>query len=372
MPVSGSFLTVLILCAAVAICLSVCAYADPLGRWLKVMDYPSVERKRHEHPTPQVGGIAIMLALAFWIAAMLFAGFGNVSLLVAILLCGAGVTLVGLTDDQSSTTPLVRLLSLAVFLGIAFVIAPELLTSTIRWGNFEPTTIVPWAYYMLAGFAVVGLVNAVNMADGQNGVVLSMFMIWSLCLLTIGDNTIAAVAVVVLIAAAVAFVFNVRGKLFLGDGGTYGVTFVLALLSIYAHARGEVKAGTVIVWYFIPVADCLRLLISRPLHGKSPLNGDRDHFHHRLEDKLGKHLGLATYAGTVGVASVVSTLAPQFALVCLTVLTAVYFSFAGLTDSEKVATGELETGDAQDQWQQTNIVAFGTDGLSGRKHSGMV
>lgn len=368
MPVSGSLLTDLILCAAVAISLSICVCADPLGRWLKVMDYPNAKRKRHARPTPQVGGIAIMLALIFWVVVMLFAGFGNMPLLIAILLCGTGVTLVGLTDDQSSTTPLVRLLSLVVFLGVAFVIAPELLTSTIHWGSFEPTAITPWVYYALAGLAVVGFVNAVNMADGQNGIVLSMFMIWSLCLMVVGDKTIAAVAGLILVTAAVVLVFNVRGKLFLGDGGTYGVTFVLALLSIFAHARGEVKAGTVIVWYFIPVADCLRLLISRPLRGKSPLTGDRDHFHHRLEDKLGERLGLATYAGTVGITSVVSSVAPQFTLVCITVLTAIYFSFAWLTDSEVMA-GNRETDETADQWQSVNIVPFGAESLANRKRS---
>jgi UDP-GlcNAc:undecaprenyl-phosphate GlcNAc-1-phosphate transferase len=138
--------------------------------------------------------------------------------------------------------------------------------------------------------------------------------------------------------------FNLRGKLFLGDCGSYGVTFALGLLVALAHARGEVPLETVIVWFFIPVADCLRLLISRPLRGMSPFESDRDHFHHRLEDKLGKNQGLATYAATVAVSSLVATLDPRFALVCLCVLSAFYFSFAWLTDANTVAVSKPESG----------------------------
>lgn len=372
MPANEPSLIVFALCTAASGSLIICVNADLIGRRLKVMDYPDSERKRHGRPTPQVGGIAITLALAFLATAMLMTGYGDTPLLLCVLLCGAGAALVGFADDQSSTTPLARLLSLTVFLGLAFTIAPGLYAPMIHWGSFEPTPIVPWAYYALAGLAVLGLVNAVNMADGQNGVVLSMFVVWSACLLIIGDKTIAAVAAILLVTSAVAFVFNVRGKLFLGDCGTYGVTFVLSLLTIFAHARGEVRVGTIIVWYFIPVMDCLRLLISRPLRGKSPFAGDRDHFHHRLEDKLGQHLGLATYASAVGLTSAVSAVAPRFALLCLTVLTAFYFSFAWLTASEAAAARDRDKDEGLGRLEPANIIAFGAKGSAERKSDGML
>ena len=133
-----------------------------------------------------------------------------------------------------------------------------------------------------------------------------------------------------------------------------------------AHARGQVSLETVVVWFFIPVADCLRLLISRPLRGRSPFLADRDHFHHRLEDKMGKQQGLACYLAAVSLSSVVAALEPRFALVCLSMLSAFYFSFAWLTDANVPAKEEPEaevaTGD--------NVIALKAGTLADRRRKG--
>jgi hypothetical protein len=50
---------------------------------------------------------------------------------------------------------------------------------------------------------------------------------------------------------------------------------------------------------------------------------------------------------SVGATSFIAALAPQFALVCIIVLTAIYFSFAFLTDSAAVRV--MDTGRVQDE-----------------------
>ena len=45
---------------------------------------------------------------------------------------------------------------------------------------------------------------------------------------------------------------------------------------------------------------------------------------------------MVAYIASVGATSFIAALAPQFALVCIIVLTAIYFSFAFLTDSAVV------------------------------------
>ena len=180
------------------------------------------------------------------------------------------------------------------------------------------------------------------MADGQDGVVGSMFAVWSTCLMLVSSGPSQHLASLMLGASLVFLAFNLAGRLFLGDCGTYGVTFVFALMAITAHAEAQVKIETVVVWFFVPVMDCLRLIISRPLRGRSPLSGDRDHFHHRLEDKVGKKLGLAAYAGAVASSSLIATLEPRFALLSFAVLAAFYFSFAWLTDASTFAVHETQ------------------------------
>ena len=361
----------LFLLVAVAIALVICGNADIIGERLRVVAYPDSQRKRHDHPTPQVGGIAILLGLVVFLGSLyLFDRSADQPLLRAILLCAAGLGVVGFEDDQNETSPISRILLLLVFMGVAFVIEPQFITLKLNWGSFIPPPIPFWACMLVMGVAVVGFVNAVNMADGQNGVAGSMYVVWSGCLLFVTSGTSQQIAGVLFVLSLVFLVFNLRGKLFLGDCGSYGVTFVLGLLVLLAHARGEVSLETVIVWFFIPVADCIRLLVSRPLRGVSPFMGDRDHFHHRLEDKLGKNQGLATYAVAIGASSLIATLDPRFALVCLCALSAFYFSFAWLSDATTVSVSQPELESDKAAAAADNVVPLTGDGAGDRRRQG--
>jgi len=109
-----------------------------------------------------------------------------------------------------------------------------------------------------------------------------------------------------------------------GRWGTYGVTFVFGILAINAHNTGAVSAETVAVWFFIPIVDCLRLMISRVRRGQAPSEGDRNHFHHRLQDVFGTTYSCIIYLGAVGASSLMATLVPKLSLVCLALLCAFY------------------------------------------------
>jgi UDP-GlcNAc:undecaprenyl-phosphate GlcNAc-1-phosphate transferase len=278
-------------------------------------------------------------------------------MLAALMLCATGVGLIGFADDQASIAPLTRILLLIVFLALAFFVDPGLIAGRLNWGSFEPTPIPVWGYCVLLALTTVGIVNAVNMADGQNGLVPSMFVVWALCLVMVGDPLVAQAALILAILSFVILLFNLRGSLFLGDCGSYGVTFLLGLLTVLSHAEGRVSIETATVWFFIPVVDCLRLILTRSLQGRSPMAPDTDHFHHRLQAKLGDSYGLVAYICSVAGCSIISAIAPQFALVCLIVLASIYFSFAWLAESTAmVADGQVDDGLFDLSGDFTNVV----------------
>lgn len=335
---SSATLAIFIDLIAFAAAWLICINADAIGRRLGVMDYPNEARKSHPRPTPLVGGIGILVPLLIWLVGAVVSGYLKDQQFAAMLiLCAAGVGLAGFADDQTNTTPLSRILALLVFLGVAMTLAPGLVAGSLNWGSFAPTPMPPALYAGLIALTFAGIVNAVNMADGQNGLVPGMFVIWSLCLALSRDPAVAAVAQILAAAGAVILYFNLRGKLFLGDCGSYGVTFVLGLLALTAYAHGHITIETVTVWFYFPVADCLRLIITRRLQGSSPFAPDTDHFHHRLQGKLGTRYGLAAYLGCVALSSFAAVLAPRFSLVALIIMTAIYFSFAFLTDRPAAA-----------------------------------
>ncbi|HET9801841.1 MAG TPA: MraY family glycosyltransferase [Candidatus Acidoferrum sp.] len=296
--------------------------------------------------TPLVGGLAIMVPLLMWIGAVLLSGHaGDLRFEQAIFLCGAGATLVGFADDQSSISPSSRILLLFVLTTIALVIAPQLLPATINWSNLAPYVLAPRMAYGLIALAMVGFVNAVNMADGQDGIVTGMFVIWAACLTMVSGQVSQNIAQVLLVGSIIVFLYNIAGRVFLGDAGTYGVTFVFGILAIQAHNSGAVSAETIAVWFFIPIMDCLRLMVTRVRKGAIPSDGDRNHFHHRLQDLVGKTYGLVIYLGAVGSSSLVTALVPRLSLLCLLLLGAFYFGLILLDPEPGFETAAPATAD---------------------------
>jgi UDP-GlcNAc:undecaprenyl-phosphate GlcNAc-1-phosphate transferase len=345
MPSTLSFASDAILVGALVAELLVLTHAQRIGEALRVMDQPDHIRKRHSHVTPLVGGLAIMVPLLICTGATIVRGEASDDRFeLAILLCGAAAALLGYTDDQSPISPSSRLLSLFLLTAIALVIAPQLLPARLISGVLPSLPLAPWAAYGLITIATPGFVSSVNMADGQNGIVMGMFVIWSTCLMIVTGGFEQDLSRVLLVASALAFFFNISGKVFLGDGGTYGVSFILGLLAICAHNAWGVSAATIAVWFFIPVADCVRLIISRAMNGRAPSDGDRNHFHHRLEAHVGRRGGLIVYLGAVAVPSLVATRFPQLAMPCLLVLLLFYLSLTWF-DAElihEVRYGALE------------------------------
>src|SRR5690242_16337633 len=91
----------LMLIVSVLVAVIVCLNARPIGMWLGVMANPDGIRRRHSTPTPQVGGIAIVLALCTWLAGMVWSGAPlERALLQSLFFSAFGVGLVGMADDQ--------------------------------------------------------------------------------------------------------------------------------------------------------------------------------------------------------------------------------------------------------------------------------
>ena len=63
----------------------------------------------------------------------------------------------------------------------------------------------------------------------------------------------------------VTMIFNLRGALFLGDSGAYASGMAISLLTIYVYntTNGTLHADVVVVWFIVPVLDCLRLIVTR-------------------------------------------------------------------------------------------------------------
>ncbi|MCA3255691.1 MAG: hypothetical protein INF91_08760, partial [Alphaproteobacteria bacterium] len=134
-----------------------------------------------------------------------------------------------------------------------------------------------------------------------------------------------------LVALGVTFWFNMQSRLFLGDGGSYGIGAFIALLTVSIHndatpgiAGAAITPLQIIAMFLIPVIDTVRLMVARKLRGGSPFEGDRNHLHHHLFNRWGWPRGLVVYAALVGIPNLVAQVEPASAWLAIVVMLSVY------------------------------------------------
>lgn len=322
MVITAGFVPYGFAAAAAALALLICVNRERLAEWLDLFDHPDGVRKRHLIPLPLVGGIAILAALSTSIVAEMAFGMGaDRHLQLVLVLCGLGVGLVGFADDQRDLGAPARIFLLVVFAAIALALDPRLFPAVLHWTRGTATPVSPAVYAVLFAVAAVGIVNAINMADGRNGLVGSMFLTWSFCLLLWGSRPVTAGALAIAAATPVFLVFNLGGKLFLGDCGSYGGAFAIGIMAASAHANARLPLETIAVWFCLPVLDCLRLIAIRIAQKRSPFSADTEHLHHYLERRFGRGPATAIYISAVSISSLLATFAPQCSPICLGFLT---------------------------------------------------
>jgi UDP-GlcNAc:undecaprenyl-phosphate GlcNAc-1-phosphate transferase len=150
-------------------------------------------------------------------------------------------------------------------------------------------------FLLLALTFIVGLINAVNMSDGVDGLAgassAAAFFWLAVIGFDFGQHRLG-LQTLALAAACLGFlVFNMRHRwrmkasLFLGDGGSTLLGAALAGTSLILASGEPAIAFPVLLWVVaVPVIDTLSLIIRRLAVRRSPFSADRQHLHHLLMD----------------------------------------------------------------------------------------
>jgi len=287
----------------------ICLNSSTLGAFTQLIDRPDLGRKLHGRDTPIVAGLAMMIpALALTIAETLL--FHANSFMLPVTFAASMVMAVGVLDDRLDVSPAWRFLALFFVVYVAFSVEPLFVIRTLNLDLLGNKLSIP--LHSLAGpvtlLMVVGFTNAVNMADGMNGQLLGSMLIWSMLLLRYVPAAETAPIAGLVCCSAAALVFNLRGKVFSGSAGAYaGAVFVgLSAIAIYRETHSNLAAVTVAIWFWLPVADCLRLMATRMLASRSPFSGDRQHLHHHLLARMSHANALTVYLALLGLPALVT------------------------------------------------------------------
>ncbi|MGA7676573.1 MAG: MraY family glycosyltransferase [Rhizomicrobium sp.] len=263
----------------------------------KLIDKPDRVRKLHEAETPLIGGLAVLVP-SFAVSVIYLVQYAHAPFMVAAVAASAFTLIVGVIDDRWGLSPVWRIVALTFAIFAVFSAYPILMLHTLRFGYVGLTGISlgPLAAPLTA-IIILGFVNSANMADGMNGQFLGSMVIWSLFILWHLGPQIGEPFIAIICSTLVALVFNLRGRLFSGSAGAYAGSLFVAFgaIAAYRQANYAMSALLPVCWFWLPVLDCLRLMVSRVLDGKTPFAGDRNHFHHMLQDYMRVRFALPIY-----------------------------------------------------------------------------
>jgi UDP-GlcNAc:undecaprenyl-phosphate GlcNAc-1-phosphate transferase len=263
----------------------------PLADRFGLTDKPD-ERKQHGVPTPMHGGLTILLVLVT--TAAIFHDLSSSSAW-AFYLAGGLLLLVGLADDLKDLSWRWRIgAQVLAAIGMMYLggVSVQQLSDVVGVQHFS----LGWLALPVTVFVVVGMINALNMADGVDGLAGGQAMVSLLLFVAFAlyaGNYAAAERLLAVAAAVAGFLcWNLRrpglprAEVFLGDAGSMLLGFIIAWTAIRlsqspAHPVSPVLGPWTIA---LPLVDTCSLILRRLRGGSSPFGADRNHLHHLLLD----------------------------------------------------------------------------------------
>ena len=226
----------------------------------------------HTDSTPRAGGIGILLGMFFLVLFPLGVKF----ILPLTLAFASGI----FEDFHNSLSPRRRL-----FLQILAALSAIWLTDSVVTYLGLGISMPYWVGILFSTFAIVGMMNAVNIIDGFNGLAsgIILLILLSFALTSYGQSNMEIFTIVLITAGATLgfFILNFpKGKIFLGDGGAYLLGFIVAIIGIFLASKYESVSPWYILAIFIyPVWEVLFSIMRKLYIGLSPMRPDAYHFH---------------------------------------------------------------------------------------------
>ncbi len=234
------------------------------------------------------GGILVLIVLTLNGAAGI--GEGPLKVYRFVLVAILGSMALGLVEDirNDSLSPRIRLGVMTFLFGFILWQWPVLVPSSIGAPILDSLLSIPALAFLLCLVFCVGFLNAVNMADGANGLVSSILLVAYIIFYQElgGVGLLAALTVV-----SVFWVFNVvSGRLFLGDAGAYGFGASVLVSSLNLYANGVASLSFLAALLCYPCLDFLFSILRRLVNGRPIMKPDNDHLHNRIHFQYRKFI----------------------------------------------------------------------------------
>jgi len=266
------------------------------------------ERRVHTRPTPTLGGIAMFggLVVATFVAwridafATVFSG--NTEPL-GLLAAAAVILVVGVIDDVIEVSAPAKVAGTVLAASILVASGVSMLNFRVPFAGI--IVLSPDWSYLISVLWVLGMVQAVNLIDGLDGLAAGIvtiaagtFFVYSLRLTDEGllsTSTVAPLASIGVVGICVGFLpWNWHpARIFMGDGGALMLGLLMAAATMMVGGRTDQEFSGQTFFFFaplfipllilgVPILDTAWAIVRRAANRQGVATADKDHLHHRL------------------------------------------------------------------------------------------
>lgn len=266
----------------------------------------------HDRPTPLAGGLGIWFAvvgtfalgqIALWLISAGYISTDQLPLLAQTHLAGIELQSPKLWTLLAAATAMATLGLVDDCAGLGWrlrLAVQTLVAALVVWQGWRLSLFldVPVLTAALSVIWIVGIVNSFNMLDNVDGLAAGVALIASIILAAVmlispqieaGGPQLFVAGFLLVLAGAIAgfWTFNrPPASIFMGDVGSYFIGFCLAAATLMATFAGEGVPRHAILAPLcvlaVPIYDTLSVVWIRLRAGRSPFEGDKNHFSHRL------------------------------------------------------------------------------------------
>jgi len=272
-----------------ALALVIALLTTPVARafaWrIGAIDEPR-ERGLHQFPTPRLGGLAIIVAVA--VSTLIWLPHDHKT---HAILIGAGViVLVGAIDDLLELSADFKLIGQILAAAIPVIGGVRVTSFTLPFVHH--VSLSPVLAYTLTVLGLVALMNIVNFIDGVDGLAAGVCTITCIAfaIIAFSQHRIEphAAGVLALITAGASLGYLRHGfhpaSIFLGDSGSNLLGYLLGAIVIQGALKTNALVGLAfpLIVLAVPILDSSFVIAKRIKYRRPVYQADRSHFHHRF------------------------------------------------------------------------------------------
>jgi len=224
--------------------------------------------------TPLLGGFVFFLILVFFLPE----NYQYFTILIFFIF------LTGLLSDLDILhSPFLRIIFQTIII-VVYLFLFDNFVSSIRVDFFDNLLNIFFIKLFFTSFCILVLINGTNFIDGVNTLVVGYFILVAsnvLYLTEVNDLDLDILLVsTCLTCLVVIYIFNFFGKIYLGDGGAYLISFAIGVTLIkFSNDNYLVSPYYIVALLWYPAYENLFSIIRKKISKKSPSTPDNEHLH---------------------------------------------------------------------------------------------